>query len=72
MFVLRFVVCRFMAFLVWRPSSWGREERVGFLLGLSFCCVVIIVFLFFTVSWVDLQFVIVVFPYHTRLFFFHQ
>ena len=64
--------CHFMVFLVWQLSSWGGEERVRCLRCLSSCCVVIIVLLFLTVPWVDLQFVIVVFPDHTHLFLFHQ
>ena len=48
------------------------QERESWLLCLSSCCVVIIVLLSLTVPWVDLQFVIVVFPDHTRLFFLHQ
>ena len=49
----------------------GKRKLVA-LLCLSSCCVVIIVLLSLTVSWVDLQFDIVVFPDQTRLFFLHQ
>ena len=46
----------------------GKRELVA-LLSLSSCFPVIVVFLF-EVPWVCLQFVIVVFPDHTRLLFF--
>ena len=45
-----------------------REDLNNF--SLSSWCVVIVVWLFLTVSWVCLQFVIVVFPDHTHLLFF--
>ena len=45
----------------------GKRELVA-LLGLSFWCLVIVVWLFFAVPWVFLQFVIVVFPDHTHYF----
>ena len=47
----------------------GKRELVA-LLGLSSLCLVIVVWLFLVVPWVCLQFVIVVFPYHTHLLFF--
>ena len=55
------------------PSSFaiilmGKKELVA-LLGLSSCCLVIVVWLFLAVSWVSLQLVIVVFPDHTHLLF---
>ena len=46
----------------------GKRELVA-LLGLSSWCLVIVVWLFHAVPWVSLQFVIVVFPDHTRLLF---
>ena len=39
----------------------GKRELVV-LLSLSFCCLVIVVWLFRALSWVCLQFIIVVFP----------
>ena len=49
-------------------SMMGKRELVA-LLCLSSCCLVIGVWLFPTVPWVCLQFVIVVFPDHTHLLF---
>ena len=46
----------------------GKKERVS-LLSLSSWCLVIAVWLFLTMPWVCLQFVIVVFPDHTHLLF---
>ena len=46
----------------------GKRELVV-LLSLSSWCLVIVVWLFLAVPWVCLQFVIVVFPDHTRLLF---
>ena len=43
----------------------GKRELVA-LLSLSSCCLMIVVWLFFEVPWVCLQFVIVVFPNHTH------
>ena len=48
--------------------SMGKREHVT-LLCLCSLCVVIVVWLFLTMTWVCLQFVIVVFPDHTRLLF---
>ena len=45
----------------------GRRELVA-LLSMSSLCLVIVVWLFLAVSWVCLQFVIVVFPDHTHFF----
>ena len=46
------------------------------MLGMSSWCLVIVVWLFLAVPWVCLQFVVVIFPDHTRLLFlkvaFHQ
>ena len=58
--------------LLYVPSSFaiilmGKRELVA-LLGLSSWCLVIVVWLFLTVPWVYLQFVIVVFPDHTHYF----
>ena len=46
----------------------GKRELVA-LLSFSSWCLVIDVWLFLAVPWVSLQFVIVVFPDHTRLLF---
>ena len=48
----------------------GKRELVA-LFGLSSSCLVVVVWLFPTVPWVCLQFVIVVFPDHTHLIFFY-
>ena len=45
----------------------GKRELVA-LLGLSSCCLVVVVWLFLAVPWVCLRFVIVVFPDHTHYF----
>ena len=45
----------------------GKRELVAFL-SLSSWCLVIVVWLFIEVTWVCLQFVIVVFPDHTPYF----
>ena len=55
------------------PSSFaikliGKREPVAFL-GLSFWCLVIVVWLFLAVPWVSLQFMIVEFPDHAHLLF---
>ena len=60
--------------LFYVPSSFaiilmGKRELVA-LLSLSSLCLVIGVWLFLAVSWMCLQFVIVVFPDHTHLLFF--
>ena len=46
----------------------GKRELVA-LLSLSSWCLVFVVWLFLAVSWVGLQFVIVVFPDHTHFLF---
>ena len=46
----------------------GKRELVAFL-SLSSWCLVIVVWLFLSVPWVCLKFVIVLFPDHTRLLF---
>ena len=46
----------------------GKRELVA-LLGLSYWCLVLVVWLFLAVSWVCLQLVILVFPGHTHLLF---
>ena len=48
--------------------SIGKRDLVA-LLCLSSWCLMIVVWLFHTMPWVCLQFVIVVFPDHTRLLF---
>ena len=60
MFVLRY----FLSILVLPSSGWRRDLVV--LLCLSSCYLVIVVWLFLTMQWVCLQFVIVVFPDHTQ------
>ena len=68
------VLCFVVRFFIYVPSSFaiilmGKRELVA-LLGLSSWCLVIVVWLFLTVPWVGLQFVIVVFPDHTHSLFF--
>ena len=46
----------------------GKRKLVA-LLSLSSCCFLVVVWLFLTVPWVSLLFVIVVFPGHTYLLF---
>ena len=63
----------FCCTLVYVHSSFaiilvGKRELVAFL-WLSSWCLLIDVLLFFAVSWVCLQFVIMVFPIHTHLIF---
>ena len=63
----------FRCTLLYGPSSFaiillGKREPVA-LLSLSSWCLMIVVRLFLVVSWVCLQFVIVVFPDHTHLLF---
>ena len=65
MFFLCIVVHYFVSLLVF---LMGKREMVD-LLSLSFWCLVIVVWLFLAVTWVCLQFVIVVFPDHTHLLF---
>ena len=48
-----------------------RKGELVALLSLSSWCLVIVVCLFLAVSWVCLHFVIVVFPDHTHLLFWH-
>ena len=48
----------------------GKKKLVA-LLGLSSWCLVMIVWLFFAVTWVCLRFVIVIFPDHTHLLFWY-
>ena len=64
----------FCCMLLYVPSSFaiilmGKREMVA-LLSLASWCLVIAVTLFLAVPWVCLQFVILVFPDHTRLLFF--
>ena len=63
----------FCCTLLYAPPSFaiilmGKRELVA-LLSLSSWCLVTVVWLFLGVSWVLLQFVIVVFPDHTHLLF---
>ena len=46
----------------------GKRELVA-LLSLSSWCLVIVVWIFLAMPWVCLQFLIVVFPDHTRVLF---
>ena len=59
-FTLLYVHSSFAVILI------GKRELVA-LLSLSSWCLVIVVGLFLAVPWVCLQFVIMVFPYHTQL-----
>ena len=59
-----------------RPSRFcffldGEEREPVALLSLSSWCRVIVVWLFLSVPWVCLQFVILVFPDHTHSLFFN-
>ena len=63
----------FCCTLLYAPPSFaiilmGKRELVT-MLSLSSWCLVIVVWLFLAVPWDCLQFVIVVFPDHTRLLF---
>ena len=63
----------FCCTLLYVPSRFaiilmGKRELVA-LLSLSSWCLVIVVWLFLTVPWVSLHFVIVVFPDHIPLLF---
>ena len=63
----------FCCMFLYAPSSFAiilmeKRELVA-LLSLSSWCLVIVVWLFLAVPWVNLQFVIVVFPDHTYFFF---
>ena len=49
----------------------GKRKLVG-LLSFSSWCLVVVVWLFLAVSYVCLQFVIVVFPDHTHLLFLKE
>ena len=66
---LRFCVCYIYVLLVLQSSLKGKLRELVALLCLSSWCLVIVIWLFLTVSWVDLQCVIVVFPDHTHLLF---
>ena len=66
----------FCCTLLYVPSSFaiilvGKRELVA-LLSLSSWCLVIVLWLFLSVPWVCLQFVIVVFSDHTHLLFLVQ
>ena len=63
-----FVVRYFVSILVLQSSQWRKRELVA-VLCLSSLCLVIVVWVFLTMPWVCLQFVIVLFPDHTRLLF---
>ena len=47
----------------------GKRERAGCLLKFYSWCLVLVVWLFLSVPWVSMLFVIVVFPDHTHLLF---
>ena len=64
--VLCFVVCYFVPTLVFAISL--KKRKLVVLLSLSFWSLVVVVWLFLVVPRVCLQFVIVVFPYHTHYF----
>ena len=64
----------FCCTLLFVPSRFrnhldGEERERVALLSLSSWCLVIVVWLFLTVPWVCLQFVIVVFPGQTHYYF---
>ena len=66
-----FHVCRALLYV---HSSFaiilmGRERELVALLCLSSRCLVIVVWFYHAVSWVCLQFVILIFPDHTHLLF---
>ena len=67
--VLCFGVCYFYVNSSFAIILMGKRELVA-LLSLSSRCLVIVVWLFLAVTWVCLQFVIVVFPEHTHYFYF--
>ena len=72
--VLCFVVRYFMSVLVLKSFDWEEREMIGkrelfALLCLSSWCLMIVVWLYLTMPQVCLQFVSVVFPYHTHLLF---
>ena len=60
-----FVVRYFVSILVLQSSRWERERELVTLLCLSSWCLMIVVWLFFTMPRVCPQFVIVVFPDRT-------
>ena len=65
--------CMILCTLLYVHSSFaiillGKRGLVA-LLGLSFWCLVTVVWLFLEVPWICLQFVIVVLPDHTHLLF---
>ena len=63
-YVLVYVtLCPYSSFAI---ILMGKRELVA-LLNLSYWCLMMVVWLFLAVSWVCLQFVIVVFPDHTYL-----
>ena len=72
MFVFVFVICYALLCV---HSSFAivlkRKKKLVALLLLSYRCIVIInvLWLFLTVPWVGLQYVIVIFPDHTHLLF---
>ena len=66
--VLRFAVRYFHVHSSFAIILIGKRALVA-LLSLSTWCLVIVVWLFLTVPWVCLQFIIVVFHYHTHLLF---
>ena len=63
----RFIFCRTLLYVHSSFATILMEKReLVALLGLSYRCHLIVVWLFLVVQWVCLQFVIVVFPDHTR------
>ena len=66
------VLCMFRCRLLYVHSSFAiiLMGKLVALLSLTSWCLVIVVWLFHGVSWVCLQFVIVLFPDHTHLLFF--
>ena len=64
---LCFVVRYFVSILVLHSFRKGKREAVA-LFCLSYWCLMIVMWLFLMVPWVCLQYVIVVFLYHTHYF----
>ena len=57
-----------MSIIVLQSSRWGKRELVA-LFCMSSWCLVIVVWLFLMMPRVCVQFVIVVFPDHTHIFY---
>ena len=62
------IFCYFMSILVCDHHD-GEKRELDALLSLSSWCLMLVLWLFLSVPWVCLQFVIVIFPNHTHLQF---